>query len=247
MRAVRVIAGNLSGVEARDVPAIIGTLDPSFGVAGKTTIDFGFGNERASAVAIAPDGKIVVVGPDGAGNFGVARFLPNGKADATFSGDGKASFDFGGTIDVANGVVVQPDGKIVVVGATNVAGNNDIAVLRVNVDGSADATFGTNGRTTVAYDIGGAKDDQATAVALPGAGTNAAGDIIVVGFDQFAATDYDMAVVQLLPDGKLDTNFGLGFNGGKDFFNFDIGGGFEDKAYAVTIQNNSTIVVAGSA
>ena len=237
----------LEALEARDVPAIIGTLDPSFGVAGKTTIDFGFGDERASAVAIAPDGKIVVVGPDGAGNFGVARFLPNGKADATFSGDGKASFDFGGTIDVANGVVVQPDGKIVVVGATNAAGNNDMAVLRVNVDGSADTTFGINGRTTIAYDIGGAKDDQATAVALPGAGVNAAGNIIVVGFDQFAATDYDMAVVQLLPDGKLDTNFGLGFNGGKDFFNFDIGGGFQDKAYAVTIQNNSTIVVAGSA
>ena len=159
----------LESLESREVPAQIGTLDPTFGTAGKTTLGIGLGSDHASAVAVQSDGKIVVVGDDGNGDFAVARFRPNGLPDFTFGGgDGKATFDLGG-VDIATGVVIQPDGKIVVVGYTdaNTAGNNDIAAIRIFADGSGfDPSFNKNGKQTIAYDIGGKLDDEARAVAL---------------------------------------------------------------------------------
>ncbi len=81
---------------------------------GKVTTDI-VGNDTASAVALTPDGKIVVVGSSTAGNaqvFSVARYNTDGTLDITFSGDGK-TFTALGTNNYAQGmaVAVQADGK----------------------------------------------------------------------------------------------------------------------------------------
>ena len=70
-----------------------GTLDTTFSGDGQVITDFG-GDEQATAVALQPDGKIVVAGwsvissTTGLPDFALARYLPNGTLDTTFSGDG---------------------------------------------------------------------------------------------------------------------------------------------------------------
>src|SRR4029079_15216061 len=72
-----------------------GSLDNSFSGDGKQTTDF-LNRDGANAVALQPNGKIVAVGRVGVtdGDFGVARFNPNGSLDTSFSGDGKETTRF---------------------------------------------------------------------------------------------------------------------------------------------------------
>jgi uncharacterized delta-60 repeat protein len=233
----------LESLEAREVPAVIGTLDPTFGSGGKTTLDFGITSAQGNAVAVQPDGNIVVVGTDSDGDLTVARFRPNGLPDFNFGPNrsGHFTIDVGGT-DVATSVAIQNDGQIVIAGYTDAItkGNNDFLVLRLNANGTAlDKTFGFGGYTTIAYDFGGNFDDRVMAMALQGDGR-----ILLAGYDQYAATDYDFALVRLNTDGSLDQAFGP--LGGGNFFFFDIGGGLEDKGMAMAVQKNGQIVIAGS-
>src|SRR3954452_968296 len=64
-----------------------GGLDPSFSADGRQTTDFGTGFSRANAVALQPDGKIVVAGYFQQG-YGLARYNADGSLDTSFSGDG---------------------------------------------------------------------------------------------------------------------------------------------------------------
>src|SRR5438309_41582 len=98
-----------------------GFLDHSFGASGKTVADFG-DSDVANAVALQPDGKIVVAGYTTAGtggthDFALARINPDGFFDTTFGAGGKSLADFGGG-DEAKAVALQPDGKIIVTGYT---------------------------------------------------------------------------------------------------------------------------------
>src|SRR5215208_3932336 len=141
-----------------------GSLDPTFSGDGRHTTDFAGDRAGAYAVATQADGRIVVVGTAGAsgllpGNFALARYNPNGSLDASFSGDGKQTTDFGG-FDEATGVALQGDGKIVVVGQTALS---DFALARYNPNGSLDTSFSGDGKETT--DFGGV-DDGAGGVAL---------------------------------------------------------------------------------
>lgn len=108
-----------------------GSYDPGFGPNGngQVAIDFG-GNDVATAMALQPDGKIVVAGTDGDG-FAVARLMPNGALDPSFGTGGKSTVNFTG-VDIAQGIALQPDGKIILVGETGPAGGTtDFAVTRL--------------------------------------------------------------------------------------------------------------------
>ena len=134
-----------------------GTLDPSFGFGGKVVTDFGSSHEAAGAIAIQPDGKLVVAGstrPFGAydshpPDFALARYNANGTLDTSFGADGKVSTGFQpGWADTGYGVALAPRGKIVVAGwglpgASGGPGVIDLA--RYNADGSLDTSFGGDG------------------------------------------------------------------------------------------------------
>jgi uncharacterized delta-60 repeat protein len=116
-----------------------GFYDPTFGPSanGQVAIDFG-GDDVANAMALQPDGKILVAGTDGDG-FAVARLTPDGALDPSFGAGGKATVNFTG-VDVAAGIALQPDGRIVLVGSTGPAGGTtDYAITRLLGDPAAPA------------------------------------------------------------------------------------------------------------
>jgi uncharacterized delta-60 repeat protein len=127
-----VVVGN--GTADRDVAVTQlnpdGSFDTSFDGDGTFVADFG-GNEMGSGVVLQPNGKLVVVGRTGGGDFAALRLQPGGALDTTFSFDGKTTLDFRGS-DRGNDVALQPDGKIVLAGDTSL--NNDVAVARLEGD-----------------------------------------------------------------------------------------------------------------
>jgi uncharacterized delta-60 repeat protein len=126
-----------------------GTLDPDFDGDGRVTLA---GGGFARAVLVQPDRQIVVAGnASGSQMMTVTRLQPNGSLDTTFDGDGTATIDFGPLADLAGDAALQPDGKIVVAGSTQAGG--DVAVARINANGSPDTTFGSAGKATIDFGI----------------------------------------------------------------------------------------------
>ncbi len=124
--------------------AVDGSLDPSFDGDGLVNIP---GNARA--FKLQADGKISVAGIDSSSNFAATRLNTDGTLDTSFDGDGIATTDIQNG-DVAQMLVVQPDGKLVLGGLYNVSNGTNTAFVRYNTDGSIDTSFGTAGKTTFA-------------------------------------------------------------------------------------------------
>ncbi len=107
-----------------------GSLDPSFGTAGKQETSFG-GAQFARGAALDSDGKLVVVGGDG-GDFALARYGADGSLDSTFGVAGTQTTEFSGGASAALSVVRQPDGKLVL------AGNGSGRFALARYEGAAD-------------------------------------------------------------------------------------------------------------
>ncbi|NIQ77219.1 MAG: DUF2341 domain-containing protein, partial [Anaerolineae bacterium] len=215
-----------------------GNPDTSFDTDGKVTTDVSSLTDIAYGVAIQTDGKIVAVGAAQgveSVDFAVVRYTSNGTLDTTFGNGGKVITDIAGYQDQANAVAIQDDGKIVVAGwarMDSVIMDYDFVVVRYDTDGSLDPSFGTGGIVTTYFGI----DDysQGNAVAIQDDGK-----IVVAGLTVGFGRDF--AVVRYTSNGTLDTSFG---SGGKQTTDFGLD---QDIAYAVAIQDDGKIVVAGSA
>jgi len=218
-----------------------GSLDTSFDGDGKVTTDFlGFA-DRAEAVAIQSDGKIVVAGQAftnlmGEPAFALARYNSDGSLDASFDGDGKVTTIFtNGSESSVLDLAIQPDGKLVAVGfASNQSGGGGIALARFNSDGSLDASFGTGGKVISSIGNGGG---TAEAVALQPDGK------IVIGGDASSVTfDTNFMVARLNSNGQFDTTFG---NFGVTLT--DMSGGDDDSALDIALQADGKIIAVGYA
>jgi uncharacterized delta-60 repeat protein len=213
-----------------------GDLDPLFGAGGKVTRDLGFG-ETASAMALQPDGKIIVGGRSFGvlSDFVVIRFNPNGTLDPTFGSGGIVTTDFSGDVDNLFDVELQADGKIVAVGSTKPAPTSlsEITVVRYNPNGSLDPTFGSGGKVTT-----GVTDREAAAsgIAIHLDGRIAVG-AVAVDTENITAI---CLIFQYNPNGTPDPTFG---NGGQVTLNLPDGYGSE--GVEVIIQPDDKIVVAG--
>src|SRR5688572_8110916 len=114
----------VSGPGAHTAEAADGDLDPTFGNNGRVVTNFGgIAADLANDVALQADGRVVVVGETTSlgtdSDFGLARYNADGTLDSTFGRGGLVATDFskgGPTLDIANAVAIQSDGKIVVVG-----------------------------------------------------------------------------------------------------------------------------------
>jgi len=220
----------LESLEAREVPATLAALDPSFGTLGKVTAS----GAPFTGVALQPDGKIVAVAMSNT-DFFVARYNPNGTLDTSFDGDGIKTIDFGGTVDQPKGVALVPvtsfssgvgfNGDIVIVGSTTKT--NDVAIAVLNSNGELDTNFNATGMLTV--NLGGSAD-SGNAVAI-----DSSENIVIAG-----STGSDFAVMRVKPNGTLDSTFGTG---GKAIVDM---GGTTDSANALRIQSDGKIVAAGT-
>jgi uncharacterized delta-60 repeat protein len=180
-----------------------GTYDTTFGNNGKVIVGFEGYSAVALDVALQSDGKIVLVGNvyinGGVSYFGVIRLLSDGTLDTTFNGTGKLVFDFNETKNYAESVALQADGKIVVAGQSGQFSNADFAVARINVDGTFDSSFGTNGKLDIAVQI----DDRGKCVAI-----QQDGKIIIGGHSYTTGSNYSwFSAVRLTPSGELDLSF----------------------------------------
>jgi uncharacterized delta-60 repeat protein len=163
-----VAVGNFSGADRSERVALArlkpdGTLDTSFGVGGKVQATLGPRGCTLDGLSVseAPGryGKIVVATACSDDRFVVLRYRHDGTLDRSFSGDGMAAakVQLGVFEHVVAGVVVQPDGKIVVAGSATyykppqAEWSGDFAVVRFTPDGTLDSTFGGDGKVSYGF------------------------------------------------------------------------------------------------
>jgi uncharacterized delta-60 repeat protein len=224
------------------VQAADGDLDLTFGNGGKVVTDIG-GREWMSRIAVQPDGKIVAIGESSAPSdfpkFALARYNPDGSLDATFGNGGKVITVIAAVREYAHGLVLLPDGKIMICGSIDQPNESDtsFALLRYNSDGSLDTTFGQGGlvKTNINND-----DDRAYALARQSDGKIVAAGKRGIQFYPTEQRKGNVALVRYNPDGSLDATFG---NGG--IVVNDFGQGLESYAMDVIIQPNGRIIIAG--
>lgn len=215
----------------------------------------------AQAIARTSDGKLLVAG-DGLYSasssyldMAVVRLNPDLSLDTSFNNTtdgngvhfaGGRTIDFSGDSDGATGILVQPDGRILLFGYTYLPGTLSSAVARLNGDGTLDTTFGSGtGIETLAWS-GGSLD--LPFVDNPGVTLDRAGRILIAVQASIHSNGKDiwgMAVMRLLSDGSVDPSFGDGQIAFQPFADF-CKGTQGARAYALALDSAGRILVAGT-
>jgi len=203
-----------------------GVLDASFGSEGIVITTFSGVNDVARAVALQPDGRVVVAGGS-ANAFALARFRASGAVDGSFGFGGQVTTNVGRTAQ-ANALVVQPDGKLVAAGVTDNGTGGQFVLVRYMPNGALDETFGSGGAVTTA--IG--SDDAARALVL-----EPNGRLVAAGVTRRGGAS-NFALVRYLPDGTLDAGFGPG-----GVVTTDLSG--DDAATHLVLEPDGKLVAAG--
>lgn len=227
-----------------------GTLDTGFGTGGivKRTEGTWYGNWTGAV--LQSDGNIAVVGQSWDSSLVVNSTLVRFSSAGAYVGTWKADFVSTYWLDIGGGtmqefplyegfsaVTAQSDGKLVAVGyaSTKTVGTNHytaMTVARFLSNGGLDSSFGSGGKTTISF--GTSYSDSAK-----GVGVQSDGSIVIGG--QAASGDgvYDFGLVRLTSAGVLDTTFN---STGKA----TIHAGGSDNAYAVALQSDGKILIAGT-
>jgi len=225
----------------------VGALDSaSFGSGGKVITPIASDEDAATGVAVQADGKIVVAGAcstqwvysnAGVTKFCVARYLSTGALDtsgfnasAAPADRGKRLLAFASTYDGADALLLQTDGKLVLMGRCNAdpaQGTGVFCLLRLSTDGSLDATFGSGGQATVAA-VANQRDISVAALLQPDGDMVAAGNCFRGAPEQFCLARFKGGpvpvptctlnidanpVVDATTDGLLVTRYLLGLRG----------------------------------
>jgi uncharacterized delta-60 repeat protein len=230
------VAGYMSGNNAVESMALVryntdGSLDNTFDSDGIVTTLIGL-NSRGYAAALLGDGKILVAGnsTNGSGTqFAVARYNTDGSLDNTFDADGIATASIGNQSFSGNGIALQNDGKIVVVGESTNGLYTDFALTRLNTDGSLDNTFDSDGIVTshigtsaAAYSVVVQNDGK---LVLSGTSINGVGHVVTVArYNSNGSLDNTFDT-----DGVATTAIGTVYDDGDDLI----------------LQGDGKIVVAG--
>jgi uncharacterized delta-60 repeat protein len=210
-----------------------GTRDASFGSNGQFLDSVSRGRDRSYAIAVQPDGKIVLAGSclvSLSDDFCAWRLTTNGLLDVSFGSGGTAAVDLGSENDIANAAAIQSDGKIVLVGQCR-SGLATFCAARLTASGLPDTSFDNDGQVTFDF---GTNDSAASAVAM-----QTDGKIVLAGYCR-GVTNNDFCALRLTATGAIDTSFG---SNGKVIEAVSAG---NDSAAAVALQPDGKIVLAGS-
>lgn len=224
-----------------------GSLDQSFATGGKQTTHFPE-NAYATAVAIQGDGKIVVAGHtttsyesgESLTDFALARYNNDGTPDKSFSDDGMQISSVSNGDDFPTSIATQKDGKIVVVGYSEINGKSkhysSCEIARFNTDGSLDNSF------FVAPERFGFLSASPASAALQSDGKIViAGQTVTGTGEEDEITTTDIFVARYNTDGQLDHTFND--NG---FQTADFGSDDNDNAIGVNLQSDGKIVLLGN-
>lgn len=219
-----------------------GSLDTTFDGDGIAITAISAGRDEAHAVAIQPDGQIVVAGVTSSNTTGtdfvVARYnSSDGSLDPSFNSGGYIVTDFGATNDEVFAMALQSTGNIVVVGQTGSLTDANFALARYTTSGMLDATFGVSGRQVTSFGDG---FDAAYAIAIQ-ANDN---KIVVAGISDSTpglGINNDFALARYDANGVLDPTFD---NDGKVMTAIGVA---DEGAFAVGIQQSTGKIVAAGA
>jgi uncharacterized delta-60 repeat protein len=186
-----------------------------------------FADSRVFNVAVQPDGKMVVVGAfrtfNGTTVNGIVRLNADGTRDTAFTANTGTGFLGGGTVNSARRIVIQPDGKILLVGGGSWQGSFAPYTLRLNADGTRD------------FSLAETSFNQVTACV----DVQADGKIVIGGeFTSLNGTPVNR-IVRLNSDGTIDTAFvsNIGTGATSPFVN---------RVTGLQVQPDGKIVIIGS-
>jgi uncharacterized delta-60 repeat protein len=184
-----------------------GSLDPTFGTGGMVLTDLGDNSSGSQIEAVVSDaalqsnGDIVV-----SGNFGLVRYLSDGKLDTSFGTGGVATVTSG-----VAGLAIEPNGDYLAVGAGSTSsGVSTFEVTRFTPAGQLDPTFGTDGVVTTAFP--GASDGASADAVLvePNGDILVGGQALVPGTTRNEPVITDGALALYSSAGTLEQSFGSG-------------------------------------
>lgn len=210
-----------------------GDLDLTFGGTGVVTTSISNGSDGGFAVALQPDGKILVAGTNNGGDgFAVIRYDTNGSLDTTFNNTGvvTTSINENDYYGFGFAIAVQPDGRILVGGTST----GDFALVRYHSDGILDTNFNTTGIVTTSTKDANSEIGWSIA-------TQTDGKIILAGeseFDDGLGLRENITIIRYKSDGSLDNEFN---NTGIVTTTI----GTHSFASSVTLQPNGKIIAAG--
>jgi len=214
-----------------------GDPDPGFGANGKVVVDLGtatymsqYGLARDAANNLYIAGSIADEAGDDS-NFVVVKLDANGMLVTAFGDGGRKAVDFGGD-DVAEVVLVDANGNVLLAGYSDASGSDEFAVAKLDANGALVDGFGDGGKRLYAF--GG------TSSAVFAATIDGAGKVLLAGTSNVLGT-YDFAVTRIDPDsGAIDALFG---DDGLALVGVGVG---TDDVNDIAIDVNGDIVVAGS-
>ncbi len=216
-----------------------GSLDNTFGSNGIVTTAVGKSDDKIFSIAIQQDGKVIAAGTSYENNqgiyaFALARYNTDGSLDNTFGTNGIDTLYLEVSNnplqnDEAKSVAIQGDGKIVIGGYSGNA-KTDFSMVRFNVDGSTDNSFGLKGVVLTPIGTGW---DVVSSVAIQGNGK-----IVAAGYTETGYYLYGFALARYNTDGSLDNTFGT---------NGIVTTAIENSSQvnSVAIQSDGKIVVSG--
>jgi uncharacterized delta-60 repeat protein len=217
-----------------------GRPDPSFGTGGRVLLASvpRAGDPSDDRVVVQPDGRILVATSlfpqaDGIFRTVLVRLHPNGAFDRSFNGDGASTVSFPGIAvrpSIA-GVLLRPDGRIVIVISTS---SHQLVVAQLLPNGDLDRAFGVEGKLQTVLPA------QST---LHDATLDGAGNLLVGGAARRDDSGLDMVVARFRPDGSPDRTFGFS---GTAFVDFGVGVA-DEAASKLLLQPDGTILVVGDA
>jgi uncharacterized delta-60 repeat protein len=217
-----------------------GAVDVTFGTGGALRTNLGGTYDWAYATAVQPDGRILAAGVSNASgtyDFALARYTSTHTLDPTFGENGVVLTDFGGSYDWAYALALQPDGRIVVAGVSDVSGSKDFALARFHPNGALDKDFGEGG--LVIQGMRSLTADSIRGIAIQPDGKIVAGgssyeDVVTIG------PNSDFLVARYNPDGSNDLSFGIG-----GLMYTDFGRSSFDQPHALALQRDGKVVLGG--
>ena len=211
-----------------------GSMDNTFGNEGVGILPMSVSVDFPNSISIQNDGKIVVSGYSFIGNnadFAAARYNQDGNLDNDFGTDGIIIIPIGNSHDFGFSSAIQEDGKIILAGSYRNGDKDNFSLVRCNVDGKLDSTFGTGG---IVNEPIGTGSNRCYSIQLQNDGK-----IVAAGF-YIDNHNSEVAVARYNSDGSLDSTFGT--NG----IVFTQTADSSSVGYSVKLQDDGKIVIGGS-